>query len=256
MSELLESRGSKPRRGSVVKCEECGKEVYARPSEQKTKRFCSKACHSASMKRQAEQVCVGCGVTFTQAQSVQHKYCSWACYSKHRMPNKPCLVCGTILQVSAQDYCSPACWAKAQQSGTERPCAVCGTPVYVKPYQEGVKKYCSVACHSESMRLDGAGGRYKTRDGYIQVYYPKHPDAGKNGMIFEHRLVAEQKYGRRLLRSEHIHHINGIRDENTPENIELIAPGDHAHVSIAAGVEKRRSMREELEEYRKRYGPL
>lgn len=37
----------------------------------------------------------------------------------------------------------------------------------------------------------------------------------------EHRHVMEQKLNRPLRRCESVHHINGIRDDNRPDNLEL-----------------------------------
>jgi hypothetical protein len=39
--------------------------------------------------------------------------------------------------------------------------------------------------------------------------------------VFEHILVAEELLRRYLVEGESVHHINGIRDDNRPENLEL-----------------------------------
>ena len=64
----------------------------------------------------------------------------------------------------------------------------------------------------------------KDASGYIQVYCPEHPRSHKKGnKVPEHILVMEQVIGRYITKEETVHHKNGIRDDNRPENLELWA---------------------------------
>lgn len=66
------------------------------------------------------------------------------------------------------------------------------------------------------------GGRSVASNGYVLVKLPGHHLADVRGYVYEHRLVAEQKLGRQLLKGEIPHHINGIKTDNRPENIEVV----------------------------------
>jgi hypothetical protein len=64
------------------------------------------------------------------------------------------------------------------------------------------------------------GGVYRKADGYVLIRRPDHPHA-KRGYVAEHRLVMETTIGRLLKAEETVHHINGVRHDNRPENLEL-----------------------------------
>ena len=63
--------------------------------------------------------------------------------------------------------------------------------------------------------------------GYIKLWRPGNPMADKRNEVFEHRLVMAEIIGRPLMRYEHVHHKNGVRSDNRPENLELIQAHHH-----------------------------
>lgn len=72
------------------------------------------------------------------------------------------------------------------------------------------------------------GGKCITKEGYVLVRCPKHPNARSNGYYPEHRLVMERIIGRFLARDEVVHHRNEIKTDNKPENLFLTSHSTHA----------------------------
>lgn len=70
------------------------------------------------------------------------------------------------------------------------------------------------------------GGRHPNLRGYIQVSVnDNHPLASMRATeahyVLEHRLVMAEALGRPLESHETVHHINGVRDDNRLENLQL-----------------------------------
>lgn len=68
-----------------------------------------------------------------------------------------------------------------------------------------------------------------TSHGYVQRFVGKdHYLADGKGCAYEHRLVAEEKLGRRLEPGEVVHHVDEDKTNNDPGNLEVY-PSHHAH---------------------------
>jgi hypothetical protein len=63
---------------------------------------------------------------------------------------------------------------------------------------------------------------------YKRVYMPESPMAQADGRVLEHRLVAAEKEGVAALRPDQVvHHVNGDRSDNRPENLEVMTASEH-----------------------------
>ena len=58
-------------------------------------------------------------------------------------------------------------------------------------------------------------------------YAPDHPHATKAGYVLESVVVWEEAHGRKLPDGWIIHHLNGLKKDNRPENLKALPRRSH-----------------------------
>lgn len=166
----------------------------------------------------------------------------------------PCQNCNQFFEPTKnQRYCSAKCkWTFTNKNRALKPnvifdCKVCGNHIekYVSPSSIKSGKYtnefCSRKCKGKGQTAENhwnwKGGRILEADGYVMIYFPKHPNANNKGYVFEHRLVMEAHIEAYLSPMEVVHHKNGNRSDNRIENLELFASNaEHKRAEMAQTV--------------------
>lgn len=150
-------------------------------------------------------------------------------YKKLQVTNES-LECGDCKQLLPDEM-----FAKANDSRYKHrryrgvQCKPCKS-VRKKAYQPRTRKYYCIDCGTfitkENARCKPCSFKarrigYITKYGYRRITVPGHPNANKRGEMMEHVYVMSQHLGRPLYNNERVHHKNGIRDDNSLDNLEL-----------------------------------
>ena len=95
---------------------------------------------------------------------------------------------------------------------------------YCPKHYHHVKKYGDAV--TGPTRPNRGKGMTISVAGYVQLFMPDHHEANQRGYVMEHRVVMEKVAGRHLRPGEVVHHIDGDRVNNRPDNLELF--GSHS----------------------------
>lgn len=181
------------------------------------------------------RTCAVCGSPFTVFPSMPTACCSLACgsiYKRKPRVTKPCEVCGAPIEGTARylarrRFCSRRCGSptvgREQSTKVGRPCPGCDGLIVDYPNALAKRRYCSIPCARRHQSKRFTTGPVVQAHGYVTV-----------GRRYVHRMVAEEMLGRPLRTDEHVHHINGNKTDNRPENLMVLSAAEHARLSRPA----------------------
>jgi hypothetical protein len=174
--------------------------------------------------------CAQCGESFIKEIHTQ-KLCSDACRRHFHNRDGICSVEGCGSAVRGRGMCTRHYQRvrKAEREGQKpkKLTATCGIDGCDKPSK--TRKLCSGhymrflkgRLEEDFRPLRTSQQGHITPEGYRMIVAPGHPNARADNGIAEHRFVMSEVLGRPLYPNENVHHINGDRLDNRPENLEL-----------------------------------
>lgn len=139
---------------------------------------------------------------------------------------KKCIHCSKVKPLSEFHKDS------SKRDGHRSYCKACATK-YQYEYRCRLRGNAPLSSRSFSQKREKhpawKGGRITDPRGYVKLYLPDHPRANGSGYVYEHIAVVEHKLGRVLLPGEVVHHVDGNRGNNHPDNL-VVFPSNAAHL--------------------------
>jgi hypothetical protein len=209
---------------------------------------CSRVCGTALRVRNAKRntvrvskICEACKKPFTVPKCFEdQRTCSKDCGGVIRRKGLVIRVCGYcskefIVEHPSDDkmYCSKECGyasTRGERHHRWNPNKVVVCQNCQKEFRppELNRKFCSNACNKAWKKIHGNGlAPIGTKSEFGEYIFVK---IGRTRWIPEHRMIVEQLLGRPLKKTEIIHHRNGIKHDNRPENLQVVTR--QAHMKI------------------------
>lgn len=166
-------------------------------------KFCHKNYNDKSINHHAK-ACKKCNILLHQHKC---KDCNSLCDTQ----SKRCVKCAGIQLGKKRRGKNHPMW----KNHKSRHCLDCNKKLGLRNFYQKTKR-CN-KCEGIHRKKQKQGKRIK--DGYVTIYTPTHPNATKEGRVYEHRLVVERILKRKLTKKERVHHINFVRNDNKKENL-------------------------------------
>lgn len=197
------------------------------------RRYCSDACRPTCSEHGCDGRAAGRGLCQSHY-NYHHKRCTLPPGGRKKAHLGDCRYCGK------PEFCSQMCsghymrWKRGvrgdalaaplrHQGPRISPGAVCVLDGCGRAMKSSSTGYC--ALHWSRWKRDGEPGSLESQKaprgtGFIDAAGYRRIKVNNKARP-EHRLVMEQVLGRPLEPFENVHHLNGVRDDNRPENLEL-----------------------------------
>ena len=120
----------------------------------------------------------------------------------------------------------------------KEPCPRCGS---LKKKRSRLCRPCSDQERTGEHNNNWKGGKTLSSHGYVLIKVPTgHPLRQAHGYAYEHSVVASQQLSRALSKGELVHHLNGDKADNRPENLMVLPSNAHHFLNHRKHPERRK----------------
>lgn len=213
-------------------------------------------------RRELVKACAVCGAPFgrnpkfSQAQWAKARHCSRRCAARRLLVGDEVVVSryvagestevlARVLGVSAVQISRIVRRAGVTRSASERQRMSHARPEVKAKLSSSAqgRRLSETAKEKLRSRIGELNGRWRggvTLSGTGYYGFTASPANGNNAGRFVHQVVAEQEIGRPLMKGECVHHVDGNKMNNSPENLQVMAESKHARLHAQERARKRR----------------
>lgn len=249
-------------------CESCGKGFLVPPNRKGSARFCSVRCRKVAgwsdEKTTVIRTCPTCGKEFKTKEAWIRKgggvFCSRECIRQRDTKSLWWKRSGSV-QKDIDVELATHLYTEEGFGTTElaEMFGVCSATIASRLKMAGVvlrtnkeaQRLRSTLCKSTGENSYRWTGGRKYNRGYVEIYRPDHYRANQKGYVREHILVWEAHNNKKVPKGWVVHHYNGIKDDNRPENLFAMPNKDHSRKELGSEYKKKiRQLESEIESLR------